>query len=37
MTTQEINTLIICAPLVLILLFAVGLVLHHRRQQKEMA
>ncbi len=37
MTTQELNTLIICAPLVLICLFAVGLIIHHRREEREMA
>lgn len=37
MTTQEINTLIICAPLVLICLFAVGLIIHNRREEKGMA
>ena len=37
MTTQEINTLIICAPLVLACIFAIGLIIHNRRQQGEMA
>ena len=37
MSTQEINTLIICTPLVLSCIFAIGLIVHHRRQQREMA
>ncbi len=37
MTTQEINLLIISIPMVLILLFAVGLVLHHKKEEREMA
>ena len=37
MTTQELNTLIICAPLVLVCLFAVGLIIHNKKEEKKMA
>lgn len=37
MTTQEINTLIICAPLLLIALIAVGWTIYNKREEKEMA
>ena len=37
MTTQEINFAMICGALVLICLFAVGLMIHEKNQQKKSA
>lgn len=37
MTTQEINFAIICGALVLICLFAVGLMIYEKNQQKKSA
>ena len=37
MTTQEINFAIICGALVLICLFAVGLMIYEENQQKKSA
>ena len=35
MTTQEINFAMICGALILICLFAVGLIIHEKSQQKK--
>lgn len=37
MTTQEINFAMICGALILICLFAVGLIIHEKSQQKKNA
>ena len=37
MTTQEINFAIICGGLVVICLFAIGLIIHENLQQKKSA
>ena len=37
MTTQEINFAIICGALVLICLFAIGLMIYEKNQQKKSA
>ena len=36
MTTQEINFAMICGALLLICLFAVGLIIHEKSQQRRM-